>query len=109
VAIEITDEMRAAVLAEMCQRDGHVVNGNEAIGFDEKNQHGVRRLDPNKLPHMQCQRCNVTWIVLDETGDGYEDAEEKLRSKLKDTKDIDAMREKRKPPKESESKKGSTT
>jgi hypothetical protein len=84
MAIEITDEIRHAVLAEMCETSGHIVNTIEAVGFDDNNRPGIRTSDPDKLPHMYCNRCGITWIVIAENGANYDDADTKFRKRLKD-------------------------
>ncbi len=96
MAIEITDEMRKAVLAEMCTTNGHQMSMAEAIRPESGNRYVVRSSDPNKLPHLSCSRCGLTWLVLDDPSADYEEAEERLRSKLKDTTEIDELRKKRK-------------
>ncbi len=96
--IEITDEMRQAVYAELCETDGHALSLRETFVFDDAHQKQlVGSPDETKMPNISCTRCERTWLVLSEAGIGYEDAEEKLRGRLKDTKDIDELRKKRKP------------
>ncbi len=95
--LEVTDEMRRAVIAEMCAAQGHQLSMANALVRDEGGHPDVGRPDPDKLAHLTCTRCDATWIVLDDVSDDYADAEEKLRGRLKDTKDIDELRKKRKP------------
>ncbi len=82
--IEITDEMRTAVLAEMCDREGHFIGFNEALGPDEKDHTTVKNRDPDKLPHFYCTRCGLTWIVVEQAAANYDDADTKFRGRLKD-------------------------
>ncbi len=96
--LEVTDEMRQAVYAELCETDGHALSLQQAFVFDVDHQNQtVGSPDETKMPNIYCTRCKRTWLVLIEPGTSYEDAEEKLRGKLKDTKDIDELRKKRKP------------
>ncbi len=95
--LEVTDEMRKAVFAELCETQGHALSMAEALRTGDDNRFTVTSSDPNKLPHITCTRCGIAWVVVNEAGTSYEDAEEKLRGRLKDTKDIDDMRKKRKP------------
>lgn len=99
MAIEITDEMRRAVLEQVCADQGHTIDPGPAVSSDNHARYSVKNADPGKLPHLRCIRCDRTWIVIDEAGTSYEDAEEKLRGRVKDPAFIDERREKRKPTK----------
>lgn len=90
MAIEITDEMRRAVLDEMCALEGHVLNINTAIGRGPQGQEpmSIRARNEDELPHIACSRCGKTWLVVEEPGEGYEAAEAALQSSLKATDDL---------------------
>ncbi len=96
MAIEVTDEMRKAVLAEMCEQRGHSLSASTAMSHDDQNRLDIKSTDAGKLPHLSCTQCGKVWIVMSEPGEGYDDAEKKLRTKMKDTTEIDELRKVRK-------------
>jgi hypothetical protein len=75
--VEITDEMRRAVLGELCAKIGHNPNYSATITVrpgDDRMQVGAP--DELQMPHMSCSRCRqVLGIVLPVTAWSYEDAE----------------------------------
>lgn len=81
--IVVTDAMRQAVMREMCDTQGHVysfVNLLSDRGHAGSTQ--IRASSDELLPHIFCSRCQKTWIVFDQPGDGYDDAEMKLRERI---------------------------
>lgn len=89
--MEITDEVRRAVLAGECQRSGHVMDISEAFSNDPNipgdATTNVRAHTPGKLPHLFCQRCGCVWLVLD-AGHDYDDAVDRLKTRLKDPNSV---------------------
>jgi hypothetical protein len=92
--IEITDEMRRAVLGEACEQQGHmfdmsnVVSGtNQMNPADGRHTNVLRARDTSQMPHILCGRCGSVWIVLDTPGYGYDDAHAQLASRLGTTPD----------------------
>lgn len=87
--IEVTDEMRRAVYAADCEKDGHLLSIRECISNDpevhpDRNTPTVRATDPERVPHLLCQRCRKVWLVIEDSGDGYDDAVRKMSERLKD-------------------------
>lgn len=85
MAIEITDEMRRAVLDEMCATKGHVFNVNKALGRGDQGQYiiDVRGPSDDELPHITCSRCTKVWVVVEVPGESYEEAETSFLDQLK--------------------------
>jgi len=85
VSVNITDEMRAAVHDEDCSNLGHDINLETAFMVSDtvpRAQFGSR--DPNKMPHLSCLRCGRVWLVLEDAGTSYAEAEAKFTGRLKD-------------------------
>ena len=75
MAIEVTDEMRAAVIAELCANQGHtlLINAqNQSIG---EILYGT---EPDELPHIKCSRCGKVWVMSPIPRDNYDTAESAL-------------------------------
>ncbi len=84
MAIELTDEMRQAVLAEMCEKEGHYLSLGSALVRDEQGHNQIGSQDPGRLPHLSCSRCGRAWIIVDDPGTNYDDAAKKFRGRLRD-------------------------
>lgn len=86
MAIEVTDEMRRAVYADDCKRLGHEIDARNALRFGTTSGYGPELAGPDTatLPHLVCARCGKTWLVAEEPGDDYADAEQKHRARLRD-------------------------
>jgi hypothetical protein len=82
--IVVTDEMRQAVYDADCAVKGHIYNLTTMM--NSANQ--VKSRDPNLLPHVSCLRCTRVWLVIEDDGDNYDDAETKFQDKLKATDDL---------------------
>jgi hypothetical protein len=83
-AIEVTPEVRKAVYAQDCLDKGHVFDFGKAVAsWDHKLD--VASSDPDEMPHLTCLRCDKTWLIIEEPGDGYDDAIVKLKKKMKDS------------------------
>lgn len=86
--MEVTDEMRTAVLVAECERYGHVPNIDQAISNDptvHPDELIIRvRADPGVVPHISCRRCGHVWLVIDDPGLGYDDAVAKMQARLHD-------------------------
>jgi hypothetical protein len=82
--VELTDEIRAAVRAEQCAEEGHQLDFTTVLKRDKNNRYEVGSSDPNKLPHVTCRRCLQTWILVDESGATYDEADQKFRDRLRD-------------------------
>lgn len=89
--MEITDSMRAAVLAEQCQQLGHDPDfGQVRRPSPEVNPHDPRGIplmeiradDSQRMPHIVCARCGIVWLIIDEPGDTYEHAVERLAERF---------------------------
>lgn len=81
--VEVTDEMRRAVYEADCVQMGHIPNfGNLFIteGSDGYIPPGVPE---DVMPHITCMRCGKVWLLIEEPGVSYEEAESKLTSNLK--------------------------
>lgn len=76
--MDVTDEMRRAVLGAECDRLGHLMDISEAISNDVdeagENTIRVRAGTPGREPHLFCKRCDLVWIVVAEPGHGYDAA-----------------------------------
>lgn len=80
--MEITDEIRAAVLAEQCATQGHLLDTAQLIGSDPTTGGiTVRAADPDVLAHVRCERCGHVWLVAVE-GATYAAAETALNAQL---------------------------
>jgi hypothetical protein len=81
--IEITPEMRQAVMDAECVARGHEVNVYDAIRPSGPTIAGqVASEDDLKLPAFACNRCGRTWVVVPIEGSDYEDAERRLYTLL---------------------------
>jgi hypothetical protein len=95
MAIELTDEMRKAVLDEICLRDGHTVDLTNLLGSNSS------MVGPEgQLPHIVCSRCKRVWLVVETPALDYETAEEnavtQLASETPFRKRIEELRDRRK-------------
>lgn len=93
--MDITDEMRRMVRRQDCELYGHkfdlinliggtdVPNPNDVRGFPMPM---LRARDVTKLPHITCETCGAVWLVIDDPGDDYDDAVEKLAQRVKNVK-----------------------
>jgi hypothetical protein len=84
--IKVTEEMRRAVFADMCERQGHAFTLDSLIqttytdGFAGNH---IKAKTDGQLPHVRCSRCDKTWLVVDDPGEGYDNAVKKFRDRLK--------------------------
>lgn len=98
MAIEITDEMRKAVYAADCLAQGHVFNFGSVVSSGANNGNttiDVQAPDPDEMPHLTCYRCGKVWLVMEEPGDGYDDAISLLKSRAKDPTQFKTREERR--------------
>lgn len=79
--IEITPQMRQAVLDAECERLGHPLNSANAMSWESNN--GRIRGPAGKMPHLTCDRCGHVWIVLPRDGRDYAQAEQRFRERLR--------------------------
>jgi len=85
--VEISDEQRAAVRAELCAQLGHDLDITEAIrndrgiGDPDKRTMNVRGKDDDTVPHLRCTRCPKVWLIMPGV-DGYDGAEDVLNDQL---------------------------
>lgn len=88
MAIEVTDEMRQAVHEEDCARLGHDFALEDAFqsvpGGSPYPQLGAR--DSEAIPHLRCRRCARVFLIIEDGGNDYDDAAEKLKARLKNPK-----------------------
>jgi hypothetical protein len=91
--IVVTDEMRRAVMQEICREQGHAVSLMNLSSGNGDLQ--VRSADAELLPHIFCSRCKLTWVILGEPGEDYDDAEMKLRERVYKSDPINKRPERR--------------
>ena len=85
MAITVTDEMRQAVHEEDCGRLGHDLALDDAFQFIPGSlspRLGAR--DAKTIPHMRCRRCGHVFLILEDGGSDYAEAEAKFKARLKD-------------------------
>ena len=80
MSIEVTDEMRAAVMAEMCDRDGHSIALDRMFNTTERGRNIGGHDD--REPHIYCTRCGMVWLVINDPAGNYDEAEMRLRDRL---------------------------
>jgi len=92
----VTPEMREAVYAEDCKKNGHILDiTNMFQNSDEDSIAGrhapdVQGPDDETFAHIFCRRCGRVWIVLEDSGRDYDQAVKKFQKLLKaDNKDKD--------------------
>jgi hypothetical protein len=83
----ISEEMRQAVLDAECLTKGHDFDWGRLVASipDRPRIIDVGAGDADVLPHLRCHRCDKVWILIEDPGYGYEDAEDKVQKKLKTT------------------------
>jgi len=85
--VEISDEQRAAVLAELCAQLGHdlditeAIRNDRSIGDPDQLTMNVRGKDDDTVPHLRCKRCPKVWLIMPGV-DGYDAAEDELNEQL---------------------------
>jgi hypothetical protein len=85
MATEVTDEMRKAVYEADCAAKGHILDITPAFGAPSGSSNTVRGPDENTAPYLACRRCDKVWLVIEEPGNSYEEAETSLLDQLKAT------------------------
>ena len=91
--MEVTPEMRAAVYADDCVIEGHIISienmmsNNPHIKPKEYSPE-IRSENEGEFPHIFCRRCKKVWLIIEDPGTDYEDAETKLQGKLKATDEL---------------------
>lgn len=80
--IQVTPEMRKAVYEDDCNRLGHIFHLGNAFGTNPNGSGAVLAGPENEFPQLTCSRCSKVWIIDDEPGDDYDDAETKLQGRL---------------------------
>lgn len=92
MAIEVTDEMRAAVYAADCTEQGHQVSVQEAIRPDPDAPVGSYRMDvrgpDGEIAHLRCTRCGQVWLVIEEPAVDYAGAVSRLRARVKNPDEV---------------------
>jgi hypothetical protein len=83
VAVELTDEMRHAVHLDDCARLGHQIDLNTVFSM-EGSRARIQGPDASKIAHLLCMHCGQVWMVIEEPGSDYLDAENKLKARMKD-------------------------
>lgn len=84
--IEVTPEIRQAVMDAECERIGHDIAAYQAILWsdDRQRQVGVgSNSDSERLASMSCLRCGRTWVILPVEGGNYEEAEGRVYAELR--------------------------
>lgn len=80
---ELTDEIRQAVRDEDCARLGHQFQLENMLRGPSGPPVEVRGPD-GQLPHLLCPRCGRVWLLVEEAGRGYQDADNRFRGRLRD-------------------------
>lgn len=84
--MEITEEMRRAVLGAECDKLGHVPDISQAISNNPsevgENTIRIRAEDADSIPHISCKRCRKVWLIVEDPGDDYDTAEAALNERL---------------------------
>lgn len=93
MAIEVTEEMRAAVYAADCERLGHMFNLNTALRPVEASNLLSTTAEvggPNEdtIAHLSCNRCPKIWLVIEDPGENYADSVAKLKGQYKNAADV---------------------
>lgn len=96
MAIELTDEMRQAVLDEICAELGHIVDIAHLFSTDPNQSHH-RLPEPigpeGKLPYVDCQRCKrVLGVFIATESRTYAEAEQAVGSMLRDRTQLEKRR-----------------
>lgn len=96
MAIELTDEMRDAVLTEICAEQGHIVDIGNLFSTDPNKSHH-RLPEPigpeGKLPYVGCQRCKrVLGVFIATESRTYAEAEQKVSGMLRDRQQLERRR-----------------
>ncbi|MBW0088220.1 hypothetical protein I4I77_01180 [Pseudonocardia sp. KRD-188] len=82
----ITDEMRRAVHEEDCEQLGHMLATESVISIEGRT---AQVAGPGDLqPHLNCRRCGKVWLVIEDAGDGYDDAVQRVSKRFKDPADL---------------------
>lgn len=99
MAIQVTDEMRQAVLAEICATTGHSVELGSMLGATPDDPSGprgipMRPIGPEgKLPHIWCDRCKkVLGVFIAIEDDDYDKVEQRLAGMLRDKTELEKRR-----------------
>lgn len=80
--VEVTPEIRRAVLDAECVGKGHLPSLNRAFratNFPTPEIGGPQ----GQEPHIYCDRCGLVWLLVAEPGDGYDDAVVRFDARLK--------------------------
>jgi hypothetical protein len=95
--MEVTPEMRAAVYADDCKTQGHLLDYTYVFIIEDGEGYIPPGVPEDMIPHVRCMRCHRVWLLVEESAATYEEAETALFAKLKtaDAKRIKGIREKR--------------
>ena len=90
MAIVITDEMRAAVLAEQAAKCVHVYDMYNLLAPSGADANGipisvVAARDEGLLPHLRCSLCNQVWVVCPTPGNTYDQAVQAMHEHVTST------------------------
>lgn len=83
--MEITDEVRAAVLAAECETRGHVIDVSQAIRDNpnespDRSTIRVMAREGDTIPHLFCRRCGWVWLIGAD-GPSYDAAEDAMNER----------------------------
>lgn len=84
MAIDVTEEMRAAVYADDCGRLGHVPNFRNVFGQSWGSFMEIGGPDDATLPHVTCERCGQVWLLLPQPYSTYQAAVADVQGRVKD-------------------------
>lgn len=79
--IEITPEIRQAVMDAECALVGHLLRFDSVSKFEGRNGR-IEGPVPGQMPHIFCSRCDHVWIVISKDGKSYNAAERQFRKRL---------------------------
>lgn len=97
MAIEITPEIKQAVLDQLCVEQQHFFY-IQVVATTAPNT--VTSGEPDKMPFISCQRCGRVWVIAPDSKGDYDAAEETVINALTDQTELKtrliAMRNRRK-------------
>ncbi len=83
--IQVTPEMRQAVLDLICAEQGHIVRVDNVTDWSTRSGKVQGPSGPwpqGPMPHLFCGRCGYVWIVVAKSGRNYTQAERRFRQRL---------------------------
>ena len=99
MAIEVTQETRQAVHEADCEELGHALDLSSVAENQGQGSKGQEVIGPDNdtLPHISCHRCRWVWLIMPQPFKTYAEAEQSLKSNLKDPETIKPRQKNRQP------------